>query len=84
LVDDIQSGGSSGRIWTPDSDMGSQVSLTREITLGPCQLVIFFVEISDDVTETTVFLDTDEMVNLAIGASHACDGASHDVRWSRG
>jgi hypothetical protein len=41
--------------------------------------VIFFVEISDDVTETTVFFDADEMMDLAVGARHACYGASHDV-----
>ena len=55
------------------------MSDTSKITLEPSDIVVC-VELSNDVTESTVFLDTDEMMNLAIGASHRCDGSRHDCR----
>jgi len=52
------------------------VSLASEIAHGPSDIIII-VESSDDMSETTIFLDTYEMMDLAIGASHRSDGASH-------
>jgi len=52
---------------------------TSEISLEPSD-IIAGVEFSDDVTDITVLLDTDEMVDPAIGASHRCDGSRHNCR----
>jgi hypothetical protein len=50
---------------------------TSKITLEPSDIVVG-IELSNDVTDITVLLDTYEMVDLAIGASHRCDGSRHD------
>ena len=50
---------------------------TSEVALEPGDIIVG-IELSDDVTDITVFLDTYEMVDLAIGASHRCDGSRHD------
>jgi len=53
------------------------VSYTSKVTLEPSDIVVG-VELSNNVTEITVFLDADEMVDLAVSASHRCDGSRHD------
>jgi hypothetical protein len=55
--------------------------LSDQIALGPSEVVVV-VKSSDNMTERTVFLDADEVMNLAIGTSHGGDSASHDVRLS--
>ena len=66
-----------GRIRAGDGDLRLFMSLTSEVTQGPSNIAVI-VERGNDMAEITVFLDTDKMVNLAIGASHESDGARHD------
>ena len=66
-----------GRIRASDGDLRLFMSLTSEVTQGPSNIAVI-VERGNDMAETTVFLDTDKMMNLAIGASHESDGARHD------
>lgn len=77
LIDDIDLRRRLGRVRTSNSDTRLGVSLASEITDGPRRVVVS-IEGSDEVTETTVFLDADEMMDRAIGTSHRCDGTGHD------
>lgn len=56
---------------------------TSEIAFEPSDIMIG-VELTNDMTEITVFLDTDKVVDLAVGASHGCDGSRHDEWRYRG
>lgn len=53
------------------------MSYTSKITLEPSDIVVG-VELSNNVTDITVLLYTDEMVDLTVGACHRCDGSRHD------
>lgn len=55
------------------------MGLTGKGTHVPGVIIVSLaVDSSDEMTETTVFLDTDKVVDLAIVERHRGDSASHN------
>ena len=79
MVDDIEFRRGIVRVRRPNRDLRLLMSLAGESTHVPGVIIVsLVVDNSDEMTETTVFLDTDKVVDLAIVERHRGDSASHD------